>query len=220
MVNNLVYYVRNEVSVTPSRDPLSPYLFLLCAEAFSSMVRKAETDGTIKGVVVSRREPRASHLLFANDTLIFCQATQETLMCVKRILSIYESASSLMINNGKSRMVFSKNMDANSCTILANILGVVVVPKHDKYLSLPKVVGRSHKEVFDGIKERIWQKLHKWSSKQLSQAGLMVLIKTVLQALPTYVIYELFSPSDTLLSETERMMADFFWSSEVEIKIH
>ncbi|KAL0408322.1 UNVERIFIED_CONTAM: hypothetical protein Sradi_1766600 [Sesamum radiatum] len=64
--------------------------------------------------------------------------------------------------------------------------GVEVVSKHDKYLGLPTVVGRSKREVFEGVKERVWKKLQTWSSKQLCQAGRVVLIKSVLQALPTY----------------------------------
>ncbi|KAL0431917.1 UNVERIFIED_CONTAM: hypothetical protein Sradi_0817700 [Sesamum radiatum] len=59
-------------------DPLSPYFFLFCAEAFSGLIRKAESEGTIEGVAVSRKAPSVSHLLFADDMLIFCQATKES----------------------------------------------------------------------------------------------------------------------------------------------
>ncbi|KAL0448533.1 UNVERIFIED_CONTAM: hypothetical protein Slati_1409700 [Sesamum latifolium] len=106
---------------------------------------KAKAEGDIQGVAVSRLAPQVSHLLFVDDTLIFSQATREALLCVQHILNSYEKASCLMINIGKSGMAFSKNVDATSRTILANILGVMVVPKHDKYLGLPTVVGRSQK---------------------------------------------------------------------------
>ncbi|KAL0402014.1 UNVERIFIED_CONTAM: hypothetical protein Slati_4231300 [Sesamum latifolium] len=99
-------------------------------------------------------------------------------LCVKNILSLYEKASGLVINSGKSAMVFGKNMDATMQLTFANILGVAVVPRHEKYLGLPTVVGRSKKEVFAGIKERIWKKLQNWTSNQLSQAGGAVLLKT------------------------------------------
>ncbi|KAL0449047.1 UNVERIFIED_CONTAM: hypothetical protein Slati_1461100 [Sesamum latifolium] len=82
-------------------------------------------------------------------------------------------------------MVFSRNVEVVARSVLANILGVNVVPKHDKYLGLPTMSGRSKKELFEEIKECIWKKLHTWSSKQLSQAGRTVLLKTVLQTIPT-----------------------------------
>ncbi|KAL0413323.1 UNVERIFIED_CONTAM: putative mitochondrial protein [Sesamum radiatum] len=103
-------------------DPLSPYLFLFCAEAFSSLIRKAENEGYIQGVAVSQRAPRISHLLFAEHTLIFCQATEEELFCVKNILSTYEKASGLVINSGKSAIGFSKNVDNITRIALAHIV--------------------------------------------------------------------------------------------------
>jgi hypothetical protein len=50
-------------------DPLSPYLFLLCAEGFSALLDKAQEDGLISGVRICRNAPSISHLLFADDFL-------------------------------------------------------------------------------------------------------------------------------------------------------
>jgi len=55
-------------------DPLSPYLFLLCAEGFSALLSQAEGDGRLKGVKVCQRAPSVSHLLFADDSLILFRA--------------------------------------------------------------------------------------------------------------------------------------------------
>ena len=53
-------------------DPLSPYLFLLCAEGFTTLLAKAELDGKITGVSIYRGASRVTNLLFADDSLLFC----------------------------------------------------------------------------------------------------------------------------------------------------
>ena len=58
-------------------DPLSPYLSLICAEGFTSLLAKAKLDGKLHGVAVCRNAPCITNLLFANDSLIFCQANKD-----------------------------------------------------------------------------------------------------------------------------------------------
>ena len=64
-------------NIKPSRglrqgDPLSLYLFLLCAIGLQGMLHNAETDGSIKGVSICRNGPRVFHLFFADDSVLFC----------------------------------------------------------------------------------------------------------------------------------------------------
>ncbi|KAL0289255.1 UNVERIFIED_CONTAM: putative mitochondrial protein [Sesamum angustifolium] len=56
-------------------DPLSPYLFIICAKALNCLLQFYEIKGSIRGVAIARSAPKVSHLLFADDTLIFCQAS-------------------------------------------------------------------------------------------------------------------------------------------------
>ena len=56
-------------------DPLSPYLFIICAEGLSALLHCAAQRKAIRGVVASSRGPRISHLYFANDSLVFGRVT-------------------------------------------------------------------------------------------------------------------------------------------------
>uniref|UniRef100_A0A2N9FZG8 Reverse transcriptase domain-containing protein n=1 Tax=Fagus sylvatica TaxID=28930 RepID=A0A2N9FZG8_FAGSY len=84
--------------ITPSRgirqgDPLSPYLFLICAEGFSALLRKAERDKRLRGITICRGGPRLSHLLFADDSLLFAEAEQRESRTLLEILKLYEESS-------------------------------------------------------------------------------------------------------------------------------
>lgn len=65
---------------------------------------------------------------------------------------------------------------------------IKVVECHSKYLGLPAFVGRSKKQVFNFVQDRVWKKQKGWKEKFLSTAGREVLIKSVVQAIPTYVM--------------------------------
>ena len=90
-------------------DPLSPYLFLLCAEGFIALLAKAELDRKITGVSICRGAPRVTNLLFADDSLLFCQTTPREGEVVVEILRTYERASGQSINLEKSLAFFSNN---------------------------------------------------------------------------------------------------------------
>ncbi|KAL0403892.1 UNVERIFIED_CONTAM: hypothetical protein Sradi_2030000 [Sesamum radiatum] len=74
-------------------NPLFPYLFLFCTEAFSSLIQNAETDNRLKGISIFRGAPCISHLLFTDDTLIFAHASLESARKIKEILEVYRLAS-------------------------------------------------------------------------------------------------------------------------------
>lgn len=79
-------------------DPLSPYLFLLCAEGLSNLLQQAELKGLIKGVAASRGGIKINHLLVAEDCVIFCRAKQEKLFHLIHLLHQYEIASGQALN--------------------------------------------------------------------------------------------------------------------------
>ena len=59
---------------------------------------------------------------------------------------------------------------------MIGILGPMQDTRHNKYLGLPSIIGRSKIEVFAEVKERVGKKLAGWKEKMLSIGGKEVLI--------------------------------------------
>lgn len=89
----------------------------------------------------------------------------------------------------------------------------------EKYLGLPTMVGRSKYNSFRGVKERIWSRIQNWKNIFLSQAGKEVLIKAVLQSIPTYVM-SVFKLPKRLCTEISSLLSKFWWNNMDKEKIH
>ncbi|KAA8524268.1 hypothetical protein F0562_010691 [Nyssa sinensis] len=107
---------------------------------------------------------------------------------VQSILKVYEEASSQQVNYNKSAVVFNANTLQWDTNDVVDCLHVQPVVAHDKYLRLPSIIGRSKREVFNNIRERVWKKISRWKERLLSKAGKEVLLKVVTQAIPTYAM--------------------------------
>ena len=90
-------------------DPLSPYLFLFVADGLSKVLHQEIRTDTIQGLKVCRRAPAVSHLLFADDSLLFFKADERQTRAVKDALSRYCKATGQLINFDKCSVLFNKN---------------------------------------------------------------------------------------------------------------
>ena len=89
------------------------------------------------------------------------------------------------------------------------------VKEYEKYLGLPAVVGKKKKASFNYIKERVWSKLQGWKEKLLSQAGREILLKAVVQAIPTFAM-SCFKLPVGLCDEIEALIRKFYWGQKGE----
>ena len=129
-------------------DLLSPYLFLLCVEGLTTLLNKAVENRVVNGIISCQNGVCISHLLFADDSLLFCKATVGECQQLLSILGQYEAASGQAINRPKTSLFFSKNIKPEIWRLIQQQMGARVMTNSDKYLGLPMTCGKSRVNTF------------------------------------------------------------------------
>lgn len=174
------------------------------------MCNKALENGTLPGVKVGRNCPPLNHLLFTDDTMLFGKSNTASCATLLSILSKYERASGQCINRSKSVITFSSKMNQDCKTRVKRELNICNEGGIGKYLGLPEHFGRKKRNIFASIADRIRQQAHSWTSRFLSGAGKMVLLKAVLAAMPTYAM-SCFKLPVSLCKQIQSVITHFWW---------
>ncbi|QHO00044.1 uncharacterized protein DS421_13g403050 [Arachis hypogaea] len=192
-------------------DPLSPYLFIIAAEVFTILMNRAEREGDITGMKLAPNAPNLTHLLFADDCIIFSKAREEDIYQLIQILNVYTEASGQRINLDKSGIIFGNHVSINTRVQIEEILGISTWDNPGKYLGLPAKWGRSKMKALEWIEDKVNKKIEGWKEKLLNQAGKEILIKAVIQAIPSYVMNVVKLPK-SFCKKLEGKIAKFWWA--------
>jgi hypothetical protein len=192
-------------------DSLSPLLFVLVMEALNRLMDRTVARGYLEGFSVANSNVsnlKVSHMLFTDDTLVFCGAIQDQLYHLKGVLLCREAVSGLRINLEKSEIAPVgpiPNVD-----VLAQVLGALIASLPIKYLGLPLGARYKSKEIWNPILEKMGKKLVSWKRSYLSKGGRLTLIKSTLSSLPTYFL-SLFTIPTSVAHHIEKLQRDFLW---------
>uniref|UniRef100_A0A803QPC0 Reverse transcriptase n=1 Tax=Cannabis sativa TaxID=3483 RepID=A0A803QPC0_CANSA len=140
-------------------DPMSPFLFLLCQEVFSKLIQRAEESGSVHGIKIAQAAPPISHLMFADDTILFARANENEARKLLECISIYEKWSGQSCSKPKSSVLFSSNICSRRRENLLNTLNFVQVRGEERHLGNPFVFKRRKKEDYIRLKESIFEKM-------------------------------------------------------------
>ncbi|CAA7023627.1 unnamed protein product [Microthlaspi erraticum] len=203
--------------ISPSRklrqgDPLSPFLFIILTEALVAQLRGAKEEGRVTGLKIARNSLAISHLLFAYDSLFFCKANVQQCAEILKIINTYGQASGQQLNTAKSSIFFGNKVPNDQRYDLKRTLGITKEGGMGMYLGLPEKIFGSKKQVFSFIQDRLSKRINSWLAKLLSKGGKEVLIKSVAQALPTYVMSCFLLPQE-ITKKLQSAISNFWWST-------
>ena len=166
--------------VSTKEIPITLFISFICRRFIILAIQS--TRGREASWSVNLHEsPTISHLLFADDSLLFCRANQEEVQVVIEVLQTYAASLGQCINFEKFSIYFSSNTAREQRDNIKGALGVREVDMFDTYLGLPTLVGRSKFQTFSFLKDQVWKKIQGWKGQLLSKARREVLIKAVAQ---------------------------------------
>ncbi|VFQ85765.1 unnamed protein product [Cuscuta campestris] len=192
-------------------DPLSPLLFILALEGLTRFLNFQHSIGRISSFS-SGRTPTPSHLLYADDIIIFTKADCRNLLRVKTILSSFMEASGQAINLNKSQAIVHDKMRLEQKRAITRILGIKCHTKEFTYLGSTIVRGKLRKIHCKDLVEKFEKRITSWYSRKLNQMGRLILIKHVLSSIPLHLVAAQTLPK-SIIKCLNGLMANFFWGA-------
>ncbi|KAG8653739.1 hypothetical protein MANES_05G055002v8 [Manihot esculenta] len=182
--SNMSYYIAvNGAEIGP----------VVPSRGLSLLIQDSENRGLLHGCCAKVGCPPVSHIFFTDDSLLFFDGTVGEAIRIKQILGVYKKASGQAVNFDKSGIMFSPCVSEENRLTISGILDVHLPLGSGNYLG-----------------DRIWKRISSWSNRFLSRAGREVLIKFVLQAIPTYCMNVFLLPVFTC-RQLHVMMNKFWW---------
>ncbi|KAL9682570.1 hypothetical protein QQ045_014371 [Rhodiola kirilowii] len=190
-------------------DPCSPYLFTLVMEVLSRILGQVRLSNEFlfhpkcAGILLS-------HLMFADDIIIFSKADLGSLMKIKEALSLFHSWSGLEVNGNKSTIFFG-GCGAEDQVVLSMAVGINSGQLPFSYLGV-LIDGRSlRRSTYDGIVNKMTAKIKSWANRCLSYGGRLVLVKHVLSSFCSYWMRVMLFPN-FVLKKVSAICRNFLWS--------
>lgn len=169
-------------------DPIAPYLFIIAVEALIRGVKAKSDLGLVSGVHVGRGADKISQLNFADDCLLFFRASIAEAHHIKETLKWFCANSGEKVNLIKYKVYFASKVHQHHRRIIGRILGMQEGHWPMKYMGITMDGKRLPMQAYEPILTRIRGKLAGWKAKTLSFAGKLVLICSVVEAMPSYLL--------------------------------
>ncbi|XP_030923019.1 uncharacterized protein LOC115949894 [Quercus lobata] len=191
-------------------DPLSSYLFILGQEVLSRILDHELAANNISGFKASIRSPAITHVMYADDIMLFAKVNKKEAVNINQCIKKYCSWSSQQLNRGKSGVFFSKNTPSQSRRLVKSVLHMKSPKKDAIYLGAPLHLSNSPSKDFKFLLDKLESRLSGWRSKCLSWAGRSTLIKSVAQAIPNYTLSS-FNVPNIICDKMDAITRRFWW---------
>lgn len=126
--------------------------------------------------------------------MLFGEASEAQIQTMMTVLDNFCSASGSKVSLSKSKLFVSKNLSHQRAMAKSTFCGIPLTKDLGKYLGAPMIHGRVTRQTYKDMLSRMQLRLASWENKSLSMAGRIVLIQSVLSAIPNYLMQTCFLP--------------------------
>ena len=194
-------------------DPLSPLLFCLAEEVISRSTTKLVREGKLKLILGSRNNPVPSHILYADDIMLFCKASNSNIQALTNLFQKYAQISGQFVNPQKS-FIYAGSINHHRLLNIATSTGFNIGSLPFTYLGVPIFRGKPKTIHLQPYVDKVKTKLSSWKASLLSIAGRVQLVKSVAQSILLHCV-SIYSWPVKLIKDVERWMRNFIWSGDV-----
>ncbi|KAK9275492.1 hypothetical protein L1049_022759 [Liquidambar formosana] len=192
-------------------NPLSPLLFCLAEEVLSKAIHQLVLTKKLLPISSPRGGLAPTHLLYADDVLIFCRGSMFCINNVLDLLDKYGLNSGQIVNRAKSKVLLGKAALHRSQQILV-ATGMQSESFPFTYLGVPLFKGKPKRKFLQPIADKIRSKLEGWQGHFLSIAGRIQLVQSVIIPMLLHTMAVYIWPS-SLLKEMQQWIRNFIWAS-------
>eukprot|EP00253_Pinus_taeda_P034761 PITA_34761 len=191
--------------------PLSPFIYILLVDSLSRKLAAEKASGSLPGLKPSLSSPALNHALFVDNSLLLGGASARIAKAFDSVLNCYCRVSGASINRNKSE-IYGWNIGQQDLTSISNLIGFKGHAQWDKinYLGLPITIGINKRSLWTGIISKIKTKITGLGGHWLTKAGKLILIKSVLSALPIYQAAFLLAPK-SVTDQISKNFREFLW---------
>ncbi|KAL6146659.1 hypothetical protein ACLB2K_057337 [Fragaria x ananassa] len=199
-------------------DPLSPLLFCLAEEVLSRGILRLVDLGHVQTISSPRAVKVPSHVLFADDIMVFCKGDKRSLVSLMAFFEEYGINSGQLVSKAKTRVYLGKSA-VHRRTLINSWLGVPVGKFPFFYLGVPIFVGRPKRIFFQVLADRIRNVMSNWRGKSLSMAGRVTLVNSVVVSMLSHS-FMIYAWPKTVLQQVRNWMRNFIWTGSVSSRAY